>query len=68
MITTEITARDQAISDCKYAASLGEVGLNQHIQIWEGFPPSADAIEDYEYWCTMAEIKSKLGSEECLLK
>jgi hypothetical protein len=60
--------REEAISDCKYAISLGEVALNQHIQIWQDSPPTVNVGEEYEYWCTLAEIKSKLGSEECLLK
>lgn len=60
-------AREEAISDCKYAKSLGEVAFQQHMSIWSGFPPGFDS-PDYEYWCTLSEIQEKLETDECLLK
>lgn len=63
----DITQEEQAVLDCKYARSLGEVALQQHFQHWEGFPPSYDS-DEYAYWVTIACIKMNLDTPECLLK
>lgn len=60
-------SRDEAISDCKYAKSLGVFALTQHFCIWAGYR-SLDNASDHEYREAINEIKEKLGSEECLLK
>ena len=66
-----MNVREEAIRDCKYAASLnmtGDFGLHYHIANWldEEFPPLDD--DEQEYQDAIREIKSKLGTEECLLK
>lgn len=61
-------ARELAISDCKYALSLGRIAFNQHINIWCNFTsPMVDMDFDKEYLTALIEIKSKEGTEECLL-
>lgn len=61
-------ARSLAISDCKYALSLGRTAFNQHINIWCNFTsPMVDMDFDKEYLTALIEIKSKEGTEECLL-
>lgn len=61
-------ARSQAISDCKYALSLGRTAFNQHINIWCNFTsPMVDNDFDKEYLTALIEIKTKEGTEECLL-
>ena len=57
----------EAVEDCQWALGMSETALHQHIDMWTGFPPSVDSPQ-YSYWCTIAEIKSKLGTNECLLK
>jgi len=61
------TAREDAISDCKYAKSLGNTALMQHIAIWTTLIDEDD-IGDNEYHATIAEIEYKLGTPECLLE
>lgn len=65
-------ARHEAICDCKYAKSLGEAALMQHITIWrDSLKPygSTDAdLIHFEYWKTIFEISEKLGTPECLLE
>lgn len=64
-----IDARELAISDCKYALSLGRTAYTQHIDIWCNFDePMVDMDFDHEYLTALIEIKSKEGTEECLLK
>lgn len=61
-------ARELAISDCKYALSLGRTAFNQHINIWCNFEsPMVDMDFDKEYLTALIEIKTKEGTEECLL-
>lgn len=60
-------ARAEAIADCKYAKSLGDVALKQHIAIWQTLIDECDQ-SDNEYHSAIAEIEDKLGSEECLLR
>ncbi len=62
-----MTPREEAISDMKYAKSLGMTALNQHYLIWRGatvLHPSADA----EYAQAVMEVYDKLDTDECLLK
>lgn len=58
--------RDEAIIDCKYGKQCGGSALAMHIAIWSG----ADGVtgDDIEYRNTILEIKSKLETDECLLK
>ncbi len=63
--------RHQAISDCKYALSLSETALQQHLYYWlhvttESSIPLYE--EDQEYMLTLKEIQDKLQTNECLLK
>lgn len=61
-------ARELAISDCKYALSLGRTAFNQHINIWCNFTnPMVDNDFDHEYLTALIEIKTKEGGKECLL-
>lgn len=64
--------RDQAIADCKYGLSLGEVALMEHINQWTGVAAKANKAcfdkEEYQYFVAMNEIKNKLETEQCLLK
>lgn len=61
-----MTEREQAILDCKYAKSIGQSMLNFHIGMWllDATVPDDD---EKEYQLAIIEIKSKLGTEECLL-
>lgn len=66
--------RDEAIADCKYAASLGEFALEQHIESWTapgGWEPACPEKVwrdgEYPYHLAIMEIKSKLGTDECLI-
>jgi hypothetical protein len=70
-----MNAREDAISDCKYAKSLGKTALMQHFLIWSlgldpniptGFTQEEDD-SDREYQLTILEIQSKLNTPECLL-
>jgi len=67
MTEWEISQRADAIDDCVHALKLGENVLEVHLEMWEGFPPDVDG-PDYAYWCAIAEIKSKLNTDDCLLK
>lgn len=60
-----MTEREQAVSDCKYARSLSVNTLNSHIGMWTLGDVDPD---EQDYQDTIREIKSKLGTEECLLK
>lgn len=62
-----MTPREEAISDMKYAKSLGETALKQHYMIWRGatVPYPSDVAE---YARTVMEVYENLGTEECLLK
>lgn len=69
-----MTAREEAIADCKYAKSLGNTALEKHIQSWsipfeqhvkQGYLVCPD---DDVYIDAIAEISQKLDTDECLLK
>lgn len=60
-------ARDEAIADCKYAKSLGNIALMQHIGFWQTLIDE-DSQSDNEYHAAILEIEYKLETEECLLK
>lgn len=66
-----MTPREEAISDCRYARSLGEIALSQHIDIWTGVHAQASKVElnreEYSYFVAMNELKRKLDTDECLL-
>lgn len=62
-----MTPREEAISDCKYARSLGETALNQHYMIWRGHTVVVDSYND-QYAATVMEIWDKLNTPECLLE
>jgi hypothetical protein len=61
-----IDAREEAVSDCLYAKSLGEVALKQHIENWINDTPKI--LSDVEYALTIKEISDKLSTPECLLE
>lgn len=56
-----------AISDCKYMLSLGGNALTNHFSIWKNNPPEIGST-DWAYYDALAEIESKLNTNECLLK
>jgi len=59
--------RHQAICDCKYALSLSETALQQHLNVW--FEDQyIQSVSDQEYFLTLQEIQAKLHTNECLLK
>lgn len=62
-----MTPREEAISDMKYAKSLGETALKQHYMHWRGatVPYPSDVAE---YAQTVMEVYENLDTEECLLK
>lgn len=62
-----MTDLEEAIGNCKYARSLGEVALQQHLESWASAVMAFDD-EDYNYYLSVMEIKQKLDTEECLLK
>jgi hypothetical protein len=72
----DVDSRQQAISDCKYAKSLGNTALMQHIMIWGEWdgvtlrPGGLYADEEYdlEYYKTIFEVADKLGTPECILE
>lgn len=60
-------ARNEAITDCKYALSLGKTALYEHFSFW--MPEhNLDSETDIQYRNTLFEIRNKMGTEECLLK
>lgn len=59
-------AREEAIADCKYAKSLGETALKEHIHIWEVHYTAEG--DDHKYRTAILEIKKKLGTPQCLLE
>ncbi len=65
--------RHQAISDCRYALSLSETALREHIINWtcaaySDFNEGEMSQDDQEYLLTLKEIQAKLYTNECLLK
>lgn len=71
--------RHQAISDCKYALSLSEIALKQHIDLWTNLRQNEIRLkvehgsdiwseDDEEYALALQEIQAKLHTNECLLK
>jgi len=66
-----MTPREQAIDDCNYAQSLGEIALIQHISIWkDGRLSLGHSFQggDEEYYLAIIEIWDKLNTPECLLE
>lgn len=63
-----MTPREEAISDCKYALSLGMTAYLQHLQHWIDSPPIDYHKYEQEYLEALINISLKLGTEECLLK
>lgn len=59
--------REQAILDCKYATSLSVTTLMAHIGIWTLDSIPTTDYDDIVYQQTIIEIKSKLGTDQCLL-
>mgnify|MGYP001007226380 CR=1 FL=1 len=67
-----MTPREEALHDCRYALSLSETALNQHILNWtceaySNYYEGGISEEDREYLLTIEEIKAKLYTDECLL-
>lgn len=66
-----MTPMEEAVATCKYALTLGLTALNEHFDIWLDveFNKSVGLNGDEpEYIIALGEIKSKLGTEQCLLK
>jgi hypothetical protein len=63
----DVDSRQQAISDCLYAKSLGNIALMQHIRIWDNNWATVSEI-DKPYADAILEISEKLGTPECLLE
>lgn len=57
----------EAIQDCRYAKSLGEVALQEHIRHWS-HPAAVENTEDRQYQLAILEIARKLGTSEDLLE
>jgi len=65
-----MTPRELALQDCKYALSLSETALDQHLDIWLNCPAvyiEAFDEEDEQYLLTLQEIKASLYTDECLI-
>jgi len=58
--------REEAIRDCKYAKSLGDHALSEHIGHWLTGATTNDS--DAEYQKTIQEISVFLDTPVCLLK
>lgn len=59
--------QQDAVMDCRYALSLSQTALHQHLNTWlESLDEMSE--DDKEYCLTLAEIKAKLGTNKCLLK
>lgn len=66
-----MTPREQAIDDCNYAQSLGEIALIRHISIWkDGRLSLGHSFQegDGEYYLAILKINTKLNTPECLLE
>lgn len=62
-----MTHIEEAVATCKYALSFGLTALNEHFDIWlDGIP--ADNPDERAYQDALTEVKTKLGTSECLLK
>lgn len=63
---SDMTPREEAIADMRYAKSLGGTALKQHYMIWRGatvpFPSEAA-----EYAKAVMEAYEKLDTDECIL-
>lgn len=62
-----MTPREDAISDMRYAKSLGSTALWEHLAQWLPEHP-LDSTSDQEYRAALFEIRDKHNTEECLLK
>lgn len=65
-----MTPREEAISDCNYAKSLGNIALSEHLFIWGSMEERFDleSKENQEYYLAIVEIYDKLNTPECLLE
>lgn len=63
-----MTHIEEAVITCKYALSLGLEGLNQHIDMWLDESIPYENADELKYANALREVKSKLGTEQCLLK
>lgn len=61
-----MTAREEAIDDCKWALNLSETAYNQHVENW-CHTLGCDTEYEVEYTTTIREIMEKRGTAECLL-
>ena len=60
---------DLAVADCKYASSLSDFALGQHIYNWIAGDDVEDLCSDQlEYYFAIKEIADKLDTDECLLR
>lgn len=67
----EVDHRHDAIEDCKAALKFDAgdgtfTALNEHLAHWSDATGLGDM--DYPYYQVICEIKSKLFTDECLLK
>lgn len=63
-----MTPIEEAIAVCKYAKSLGETALKEHFDIWIEFDDPNAKEDELLYIEALIEVKSKLGTDQCLLK
>lgn len=61
-----MTPREEAISDCKYALSLGTIAYWEHLSQWLPEHP-LDSKSDIEYRKALFEIRDKHNTKDCLL-
>lgn len=64
----DVDSRQQAISDCKYAKSLGSTALNQFLSSWLDDWYEGIHNKDMDYYLALKEISDKLGTPGCLLE
>ena len=65
-----MTPREEAIYDCNYAKSLGNIALSEHLFIWGSMKERFDLEpkENQEYYLAILDIYAKLNTPECLLE
>lgn len=66
-----MTPMEEARITCRYAMNLGHTALHEHFDMWLDAEYNASVTltgDEPEYIEALAEIKSKLGTDKCLLK
>lgn len=63
-----MTHTEEATIACKYALGYGHLALQEHFNIWLDESLPYECEDDSLYAAALKIIKSKLGTEQCLLK